>query len=50
MLEPLAITRSDPHRTVQGKAIEVGTQRSLHKRLIACATTHPNITLTSAFA
>ncbi|MFT6082920.1 MAG: hypothetical protein ACJAYX_003254 [Planctomycetota bacterium] len=50
MLEPLSITRGNSHRTVQRKALEVGTQRSLHERLVACATTHANITLASTFA
>ncbi|MFT4843853.1 MAG: hypothetical protein ACI8UD_002580 [Planctomycetota bacterium] len=50
MLEPLAIASSDPHRTVQGKAIAVRAQRPLHKWLIACATTDANITLASVFA
>jgi hypothetical protein len=50
MLEPLAITSSDPQRTVQGKAIEVRAQRPFHKWLITCATAYANITLASAFA
>ena len=50
MLEPLAITSSAPHRTVQREAVEVRAQRPFHKWLIACATTHATITLASAFA
>jgi hypothetical protein len=50
MLEPLAITGSYSHRTVQREAVEVRTKRPLHKRLVACAATNTNITLASADA
>jgi hypothetical protein len=50
MLEPLAITSSYSHRTVQREAIQVRAQRPFHERLITCATAYANITLASAFA
>ncbi|MGK0154564.1 MAG: hypothetical protein ACI9SE_001517 [Neolewinella sp.] len=37
MLEPFAITGSYSHRSVQREAFKVRTQRTLHKRLVTCA-------------
>jgi hypothetical protein len=45
-----SVASSNSHNTLQREAVEVRAQRPLHKWLIACATTHANITLTSAFA
>ena len=50
MLEPLAITGSYSHRSVQREAIQVRAQRRDHKRLVTCAAPNTNITLASAFA